>query len=101
MRGNEDGGVRVLNPTEMMFLLLGVVIFVGGKKLPELEAALGKESANSRRPLAEAIRKKSKSRSMKPKPNPEGQSPVSLPVSNLRGAFRCGYQGVKYVWNRF
>jgi len=32
----------VLNPTEMMLLLLGVVIFVGGKKLPELGSGLGK-----------------------------------------------------------
>ncbi len=32
----------MLNPTEMMFLLLGVVIFVGGKKLPELGSGLGK-----------------------------------------------------------
>jgi sec-independent protein translocase protein TatA len=32
----------VLNPTEMLLLLLGVVIMVGGKKLPELGSGLGK-----------------------------------------------------------
>ncbi len=32
----------MLNPTEMMLLLLGVVILVGGKKLPELGSGLGK-----------------------------------------------------------
>ena len=32
----------MLNPTEMLLLLLGVVILVGGKKLPELGSGLGK-----------------------------------------------------------
>ena len=32
----------MLNPTEMVLLLLGVVILVGGKKLPELGSGLGK-----------------------------------------------------------
>ncbi len=32
----------MLNPTEMLLLLLGVVIMVGGKKLPELGSGLGK-----------------------------------------------------------
>jgi len=32
----------LLNPTEMLCLLLGVVILVGGKKLPELGSGLGK-----------------------------------------------------------
>jgi sec-independent protein translocase protein TatA len=32
----------MLNPTEMVPLLLGVVILVGGKKLPELGSGLGK-----------------------------------------------------------
>jgi sec-independent protein translocase protein TatA len=32
----------MLNPTEMILLLLGVVILVGGKKLPELGSGLGK-----------------------------------------------------------
>ena len=32
----------MLNPTEMMLLLLGIVILVGGKKLPELGSGLGK-----------------------------------------------------------
>ena len=32
----------MLNPTEMLLILLGVVILVGGKKLPELGSGLGK-----------------------------------------------------------
>jgi len=32
----------MLNMTEMLLLLLGVVILVGGKKLPELGSGLGK-----------------------------------------------------------
>ena len=32
----------MLNPTEMLLMLLGVVILVGGKKLPELGSGLGK-----------------------------------------------------------
>ena len=32
----------MLNPTEMLLLLFGVVILVGGKKLPELGSGLGK-----------------------------------------------------------
>jgi len=32
----------MLNMTEMLLLLLGVVIMVGGKKLPELGSGLGK-----------------------------------------------------------
>ena len=32
----------MLNPTEMILILLGVVILVGGKKLPELGSGLGK-----------------------------------------------------------
>ncbi len=32
----------MINPTEMLLLLLGVVIMVGGKKLPELGSGLGK-----------------------------------------------------------
>ena len=32
----------MLNMTEMVLLLLGVVILVGGKKLPELGSGLGK-----------------------------------------------------------
>ncbi|MCE5335499.1 MAG: twin-arginine translocase TatA/TatE family subunit [Desulfobacteraceae bacterium] len=32
----------MLNPTEMILLLVGVVILVGGKKLPELGSGLGK-----------------------------------------------------------
>lgn len=32
----------MLNPTEMLLLLLGVVILVGGRKLPELGSGLGK-----------------------------------------------------------
>jgi sec-independent protein translocase protein TatA len=33
---------HMLNVTEMLVLLLGVVILVGGKKLPELGSGLGK-----------------------------------------------------------
>ena len=32
----------MLSPMEMLLLLLGVVILVGGKKLPELGSGLGK-----------------------------------------------------------
>ena len=32
----------MLSPTEMLLVLLGVVILVGGKKLPELGSGLGK-----------------------------------------------------------
>ncbi len=32
----------MLSPTEMLLLLVGVVILVGGKKLPELGSGLGK-----------------------------------------------------------
>lgn len=32
----------MLNPTEMLLILLGIVILVGGKKLPELGSGLGK-----------------------------------------------------------
>ncbi len=32
----------MINPTEMLMLLVGVVIMVGGKKLPELGSGLGK-----------------------------------------------------------
>jgi sec-independent protein translocase protein TatA len=32
----------MLNMTEMLLLLLGIVILVGGKKLPELGSGLGK-----------------------------------------------------------
>ena len=32
----------MFNPTEMLLLLLGVVVMVGGKKLPELGNGLGK-----------------------------------------------------------
>jgi sec-independent protein translocase protein TatA len=32
----------MFSPTEMLLLLLGVVILVGGKKLPELGSGLGK-----------------------------------------------------------
>lgn len=32
----------MLNPTEMLLLLLGLVVLVGGKKLPELGSGLGK-----------------------------------------------------------
>ena len=32
----------MLSPTEMLLVLVGVVILVGGKKLPELGSGLGK-----------------------------------------------------------
>ena len=32
----------MLSPTEMILVLVGVVILVGGKKLPELGSGLGK-----------------------------------------------------------
>ena len=32
----------MFNPTEMLLLLVGVVVMVGGKKLPELGSGLGK-----------------------------------------------------------
>jgi sec-independent protein translocase protein TatA len=32
----------MLNPTEMILILVGIVILVGGKKLPELGSGLGK-----------------------------------------------------------
>jgi sec-independent protein translocase protein TatA len=42
LHGYADTETRMLNPTEMILLLVGVVVLVGGKKLPELGSGLGK-----------------------------------------------------------
>ncbi len=42
----------MLNPTEMLLLLLGVVILVGGKKLPELGSGLGKGISEFKKAMA-------------------------------------------------
>ncbi len=42
----------MLSPMEMLLLLLGVVILVGGKKLPELGSGLGKGISEFRKAIA-------------------------------------------------
>ena len=42
----------MLNMTEILLLLLGVVILVGGKKLPELGSGLGKGISEFRKAIA-------------------------------------------------
>jgi sec-independent protein translocase protein TatA len=42
----------MLNMTEMLLLLLGVVILVGGKKLPELGSGLGKGISEFKKAIA-------------------------------------------------
>jgi len=42
----------MLNMTEMVLLLLGVVILVGGKKLPELGSGLGKGISEFKKAIA-------------------------------------------------
>ncbi len=42
----------MLNMTEMLLLLLGVVILVGGKKLPELGSGLGKGISEFRKAVS-------------------------------------------------
>ncbi|SPF38185.1 Sec-independent protein translocase protein TatA [Syntrophobacter sp. SbD1] len=43
----------MLSPTEMLLLLLGVVILVGGKKLPELGSGLGKGISEFKKAISE------------------------------------------------
>ena len=43
----------MFNPTEMLLLLAGVVIMVGGKKLPELGSGLGKGIKEFRKAVGE------------------------------------------------
>jgi len=42
----------MLNMTEILLLLLGVVILVGGKKLPELGSGLGKGISEFKKAIA-------------------------------------------------
>jgi len=42
----------MLNMTEMLLLLLGVVILLGGKKLPELGSGLGKGISEFKKAIA-------------------------------------------------
>ena len=44
----------MLSPTEMLLLLLGVVILVGGKKLPELGSGLGKGISEFKKAIGES-----------------------------------------------
>jgi sec-independent protein translocase protein TatA len=48
----------MLNPTEMLLLLLGVVILVGGKKLPELGSGLGKGISEFKKAVVSTGREK-------------------------------------------
>ena len=42
----------MLSPTEMILVLVGVVILVGGKKLPELGSGLGKGISEFKKAIA-------------------------------------------------
>jgi sec-independent protein translocase protein TatA len=64
----------MLNPTEMVLLLLGVVILVGGKKLPELGSGLGKGISEFKKAISgsddEEKKKLAKEAEQKTDPNP-------------------------------
>lgn len=62
----------MLNPTEMMLLLLGIVILVGGKKLPELGSGLGKGISEFKKAVGDDKRE-------------ESQNQVSDRETNLSG----------------
>ena len=55
----------MLNPTEMILLFLGVVILVGGKKLPELGSGLGKGISEFKKGISGATAEQEEQRSIK------------------------------------
>jgi len=66
----------VLNPTEMMLLLLGIVILVGGKKLPELGSGLGKGISEFKKAVGDQQHAESRNRISGPEANQDGVKAV-------------------------
>ncbi|SPJ15297.1 Sec-independent protein translocase protein TatA [Syntrophobacter sp. SbD2] len=68
----------MLNMTEILLLLLGVVILVGGKKLPELGSGLGKGISEFKKAIAgdkpEEEQKQIKENETKPEDTKPGES---------------------------